>query len=115
MERDATGKTARAFYEFWNTGDEALPKKALAEKLCQLRRARRQRLVCGPAGATSDRKGIEMITLKMISEKFNAWRRYRDAVRELSQFSDHELCDIGIRRCDIENIVRRTGPRRADA
>jgi hypothetical protein len=30
-----------------------------------------------------------MITLKMISEKFNAWRRYRDAVRELSQFSDH--------------------------
>jgi hypothetical protein len=31
-----------------------------------------------------------MITLKMISEKFNAWRRYRDAVRELSQFSDHE-------------------------
>ena len=36
MERDATGKTARAFYEFWNTGDEALPKKALAEKLCRL-------------------------------------------------------------------------------
>jgi hypothetical protein len=31
MERDATGKTARAFYEFWNTGDEAPPKKALAE------------------------------------------------------------------------------------
>jgi hypothetical protein len=38
MERDATGKTARAFYEFWNTGDEALPEKALAEKLCHLRR-----------------------------------------------------------------------------
>ena len=56
-----------------------------------------------------------MITLKMISEKFNAWCRYRDAVRELSQFSDHELCDIGIRRCDIEDIVRRTGPRRADS
>jgi uncharacterized protein YjiS (DUF1127 family) len=52
-----------------------------------------------------------MITLKMISEKFNAWRRYRDAVRELSQFSDHELCDIGIRRCDIEDIVRHVGPR----
>ncbi len=31
MERDTTGKTARAFYEFWNTGDEALLKKALAE------------------------------------------------------------------------------------
>ena len=61
------------------------------------------------------RKGVEMITLKMISEKFYAWRRYRDAVRELSQFSDHELCDIGIRRCDIEDIVRGAGPRRADA
>jgi uncharacterized protein YjiS (DUF1127 family) len=62
-----------------------------------------------------DRKGVEMITLKMISEKFNAWRRYRDAVREVSQFSNHELCDIGIRRCDIEDIVRLTGPRRSDA
>jgi uncharacterized protein YjiS (DUF1127 family) len=56
-----------------------------------------------------------MIALKMIFEKFNAWRRYRDAVRELSQFSDHELCDIGIRRRDIEDTVRRTGPRRVDA
>ncbi len=55
-----------------------------------------------------------MITLRMISEKLNAWRRYREAVRELSQFSDLELCDIGIRRCDIEHIVRRTGPRKLD-
>jgi len=54
-----------------------------------------------------------MITLKMISKKFSAWRRYRDAVRELSQFSDHELCDIGIRRCDIEDIVRRPFARKA--
>jgi uncharacterized protein YjiS (DUF1127 family) len=56
-----------------------------------------------------------MITLKTISKKINAWRQYRDAVRELSHFSDHELCDIGIRRCDIEDIVRRTGPRKADS
>jgi len=55
-----------------------------------------------------------MNTLKKISEKLNAWCRHRDAVRELSQFSDHELCDIGIRRCDIEDIVRRSGPRKAD-
>ena len=55
-----------------------------------------------------------MITLRMISEKINAWRRYREAVRELSQFSDHELCDIGIRRCDIEDIVHHVGPRRAN-
>ena len=119
MERDATGKTARAFYEFWNTGDEALPKKALAEKLCQLRRTAAVRngndWFAAQQAPRDVRKGVQMITLKMTSEKFNAWRRYRDAVRELSQFSDHELCDIGIRRCDIENIVRRTGPRRADA
>ena len=31
MVRDATGTAGRAFYEFWNTGDEALLKKALAE------------------------------------------------------------------------------------
>ena len=54
-----------------------------------------------------------MNTFKMISERWNAWRRYRAAVRELSQFSDHELWDIGIRRGDIEDIVRRPGPRRS--
>jgi uncharacterized protein YjiS (DUF1127 family) len=40
-------------------------------------------------------------------EKLNAWRRYRQAVRELSQFSNRELSDIGICRCNIEDIVRR--------
>ena len=49
-----------------------------------------------------------MTTLKTISEKFAAWRRYRDAVRELSQLSDRELIDIGIRRGDIEFIVRQS-------
>jgi uncharacterized protein YjiS (DUF1127 family) len=65
-----------------------------------------------PRGA---RIGVEMVSLKNISEKIDAWRRYREAVRELSEFSDHELCDIGIRRCDIEDIVRRTGPRKSDS
>ena len=54
-----------------------------------------------------------MITFKTISEKISAWLRDREAVRELSQFSDHELCDIGIRRSDIQDFVRRPGPRRA--
>ena len=49
-----------------------------------------------------------MTPLKTISEKLTAWRRYRDAVRELSQLSDRELDDIGIRRGDIEFIVRRS-------
>ena len=47
-----------------------------------------------------------MTTFKTISEKLATWRRYREAVRELSQLSDRELADIGIRRGDIEFIVR---------
>jgi uncharacterized protein YjiS (DUF1127 family) len=49
-----------------------------------------------------------MTPLKTISEKLTAWRKYRDAVRELSQLSDRELDDIGIPRGDIEYIVRRS-------
>jgi uncharacterized protein YjiS (DUF1127 family) len=48
-----------------------------------------------------------MTSLKTITEKLNAWLRYREAVKELSQLSDRELSDIGIRRGDIEFIVRR--------
>jgi uncharacterized protein YjiS (DUF1127 family) len=49
-----------------------------------------------------------MTALKTISEKLAAWRRYRGAVRELSQLTDRELSDIGIRRDDIETIVRQS-------
>ncbi len=47
-----------------------------------------------------------MASIKTISRKLAAWRRYREAVRELSQMSDHELSDIGISRSDIEHIAR---------
>src|ERR1700679_313233 len=46
-----------------------------------------------------------MTSIKTISQKLAAWRRYRDAVRELSQLSDRELEDIGIRRGDIPFIA----------
>jgi len=49
-----------------------------------------------------------MATFKSISEKLAAWRRYREAVRELSQLSDRELSDIGIRRGEIETLVRQS-------
>jgi uncharacterized protein YjiS (DUF1127 family) len=49
-----------------------------------------------------------MSALKTISEKLSAWRRYREAVRELSQLSDRELTDIGIRRGEIVDLVRRS-------
>ena len=47
-----------------------------------------------------------MTSIKTIAEKLARWRRYREAVRELSRMSDRELADIGIRRGDIEFIVR---------
>jgi uncharacterized protein YjiS (DUF1127 family) len=49
-----------------------------------------------------------MTSIKTITEKLNAWRRYREAVRELSRLNDRELNDIGIRRGDIEFIVRQS-------
>jgi len=54
MRRDSRAKAARASYGFWSTGDEALLKRAFAENFAD--RAvwpptRRQRLICGPAGA----------------------------------------------------------------
>jgi uncharacterized protein YjiS (DUF1127 family) len=46
-----------------------------------------------------------MSSFKTITEKLASWRRYRDAIRELSQLSDRELDDIGIRRGDIPFIA----------
>ena len=48
---------------------------------------------------------VDVNSLRTINEKFAAWRRYRDAVRELSQLSDRELTDIGVRRGDIPFIA----------
>ena len=47
-----------------------------------------------------------MTPIKTITEKLNAWRRYRDAVRELSGLTNRELSDIGINRDDIAAIAR---------
>ena len=48
-----------------------------------------------------------MTPFKTVSDKLNAWRRYREVVRELAQLSDYELHDIGVLRADIEFIARR--------
>jgi uncharacterized protein YjiS (DUF1127 family) len=56
-----------------------------------------------------------MISLKTISEKLNARRRYREAIRELSKLSDHELSDIGISRGDIEYVARGPAVSKASA
>ena len=48
------------------------------------------------------------MTIKSITARFSAWRRYRHSVRELSQLSDRELHDLGISRGDIEIIARKS-------
>ena len=53
-----------------------------------------------------------MSPLRTVSEKLSAWRQYREAVRQLSKLSDHELSDIGIGRGDIEAVARRPVTRR---
>jgi uncharacterized protein YjiS (DUF1127 family) len=73
------------------------------------------RLCCTAVGKRLPELEYEMSPLKTISEKLNTWRRYREAVRELSQLSDRELNDIGIRRGDIEDIVRRSVTSKAAA
>ena len=57
----------------------------------------------------------QMISLKTISERLNARRRYRAAVSELSKLSDHELSDIGIGRGDIEHVAWRPVANKASA
>jgi uncharacterized protein YjiS (DUF1127 family) len=39
--------------------------------------------------------------LSTIWAKFRAWRRARQAVRDLSRLSDRELKDLGISRYDL--------------
>ncbi len=40
-------------------------------------------------------------------DNFRNWRRYRQAVSELSRLSNRELDDIGITRGDIPYVVRK--------
>jgi uncharacterized protein YjiS (DUF1127 family) len=53
----------------------------------------------------NSKKESHVTPFKSITEKFAAWRRYREAVRELAQLSDRELEDIGVRRGDIPFIA----------
>ncbi len=41
-----------------------------------------------------------------IARFFHNWKRYDDAMLELSQLSERELADIGISRCDIPRLAR---------
>ena len=47
-------------------------------------------------------------TIKFISARLNAWRRYRASLRELYSLNDRELADLGIARWEIDDIARRS-------
>lgn len=47
------------------------------------------------------------MSLKILAEKLNEWRRYRLSRRELAQLSDRELADIGLSRSEIAFVARR--------
>lgn len=36
---------------------------------------------------------------------FRSWKRYGEAVQELSRLSDRELADIGINRSEIQRLA----------
>lgn len=50
------------------------------------------------------------MTIRDIAQKVQDWRKQRASVRELARMTDRELADLGIRRGDIENVIR-TGHR----
>lgn len=39
---------------------------------------------------------------------YRNWRRYRETVSELSRLSNRELNDLGINRCDIPFVARKS-------
>ncbi len=49
-----------------------------------------------------------MPSIKTLTRKLAAWRRYRETARELAQLSDQELGDIGLHRGEIESVARKT-------
>jgi uncharacterized protein YjiS (DUF1127 family) len=49
---------------------------------------------------------LDMTMLTAIARYFRAWKRYDNAMHELSYLTDRELADIGISRCDIPRLAR---------
>ncbi|MEJ0012639.1 MAG: DUF1127 domain-containing protein [Bauldia sp.] len=39
---------------------------------------------------------------------YRAWRKYRETFKELSQLSNRDLADVGIRRSEIAMIARQS-------
>jgi len=46
--------------------------------------------------------------MSMIVTRFAAWRRYRQAFRELDGLTDRELAELGFGRREIRALARQT-------
>lgn len=46
------------------------------------------------------------MTISTIVRKYKEYSRYRKALSELSMLNERELADLGITRCDIDQIAR---------
>lgn len=33
------------------------------------------------------------------------WRKHRDMIKQINQLTDEQLLDIGINRCDIDDLI----------
>ena len=54
-------------------------------------------------------KGSETeMSIRTITNWYEGWKRYRTAVRELSQLTDRELNDLGIQRTEIDLVARQS-------
>jgi uncharacterized protein YjiS (DUF1127 family) len=70
----------------------------------KLRTAGRSTTPYALARPSTLRKNKTMLTA--IARYFRAWRRYDNAINELSHLTDRELADIGVSRCDIPRLAR---------
>jgi uncharacterized protein YjiS (DUF1127 family) len=75
-------------------------------KLTWLETIRHHLLGAAPTGDAAMSTPQLPSLFKAFAEKLEDWKRYREAVKELSQLSDRELHDIGVNRGNIEYIAR---------
>ncbi|MFO1151310.1 MAG: DUF1127 domain-containing protein [Alsobacter sp.] len=48
-----------------------------------------------------------MLNVNTLTKRLRNWNRYRTTVRELSQLTDRDLNDLGIRRGEIRFIAKK--------
>ena len=48
------------------------------------------------------------MSIKSIVHWFEAWRRYRSAVTELSQLDERDLAELGMTRDEIREVARQS-------